>query len=520
MTIWNRVRSWLRALLHRQRAETEMDAELRFHLDAYTEDLVRAGVARQEAQRRARLEFGGMEQTKEQCRDATGTTFLDSVLQDLRFALRQSRKNPGFVLTAVVVLAMGMSVTVAIFGFVDAALLQPLPYASPNRLMSVNESNLESPRWPLSYPDYLDWQRRNKSFSSLDIYNGTGYLLRTPSGALSVAGARVSGGFFKTLGVRPMLGRDFYPGEDRLGGPNVVILSYKAWLHHFHARRDAVGQTVDLDSQAYTIIGVLPRTFSFSRANAEFWVPINTLTQHEQMRTFYNFWGVGRLRDGVTAREALTEMSGIAKQVQMQYPTADRYEGASVIPLSDVINGDIRPILLTLLGGAGLLLVIASVNVASLMLVRSENRRREIAVRGALGAAPARLVRQFATEGLLLALFASLIAMVCANSFMKILGRLVPRDMAVNMPFLDSVGLNADTSASAIAVVADSSFSAGFSERTRCVGFWRLPVGKSGLAETRSKNGGRGIGGCSDPPGWRGPAWAEPISPVARAIGL
>jgi len=137
--------------------------------------------------------------------------------------------------------------------------------------MSVNESNAESPRWPLSYPDFLDWQRLNKSFRSLDVYSGTGFLLRTPTGAEPVPAERVSGGFFQTLGVRPMLGRDFNPGEDRIGGPNVALVSYGTWLRRFGGRHDLVGQTVDLDNQAYTIIGVLPPTFYFTRAgNAEF----------------------------------------------------------------------------------------------------------------------------------------------------------------------------------------------------------------------------------------------------------
>jgi macrolide transport system ATP-binding/permease protein len=378
---------------------------------------------------------------------------VETVVQDLRFGLRQWRRNPGFALTAVLILALGMGVSVAIFGFVDAALLEPLPYANPDRLMSVNESNLEEPRWPLSYLDYLDWQRLNKSFSSLDVYGGADYLLRTPSGAEPVEGARVSGSFFQTLGVHPVLGRDFNAGEDRLGGPNVVILSYGAWLHHFGARRDAVGQTVDLDHEAYTIIGVLPRAFSFAPSgNAEFWVPINSLSHHEQMRTFYNFWGIGRLRDGVTMRAALAEMAAIAMQLQRQYGVTGRYLTASVVPLTEIIVGDVRPILLTLLGGAGLLLLIAYVNVASLVLVRAESRRREIAVRCALGATRARLVRLFASEGLLFALFGNLAGLIFAGVIMQFLGRLVPKDMASNMPFLGYVGLNAHTGAFAIAV--------------------------------------------------------------------
>jgi macrolide transport system ATP-binding/permease protein len=375
-------------------------------------------------------------------------------MRDLTFAIRQMVKNPGFAFTAILVLALGIGASVSIFAFVNAALLEPLPYTHPSRLMSVSESDPAYPVWPLSYPDFLDWQRLNKSFSSLDIYAGSGYLLRTPSGTEPVQGERVSGGFFKTLGLQPMLGRDFNTGEDRLGGPNVVLLSYGAWLHRFGGRRNAVGQTVDLDNAAYTIIGVLPRSFSFAPSgNAEFWVPFNTLSSHEHSRNFYNFFGVGRLRDGVTARTAQAEMTAIAKQLQQQYAIQGFNLSASVISLSEVIVGDVRPILLTLLGGAVLLLLIACVNVASLVLVRSESRRREIAVRGALGATPARLVWQFVSEGLLFAAFGGVAGVIVAAGLMRLLARLVPKDMASNMPFLEGVGLNAHTGAFAAAIV-------------------------------------------------------------------
>jgi macrolide transport system ATP-binding/permease protein len=450
----------LRALLSRlsglfggARRERELAEEIDSHLEMHIEDKVRAGMTREEARREAMLEMGGVEKTKQAYRERSTLPVVENVWRDLRFAIRQLVKNPGFAATAIVVLALGIGTSVAIFGFVDAALLEPLPYANAGRLMSVNESNVEMPRWPLSYPDYLDWQKLNKSFSSLDVYGRGGYLLRTVSGAEPVQAGRVSGGFFQTLGVQPMLGRDFYPGEDRPGGPDVLLLSYGAWLHRFGARRDAVGKTVDLDGRAYTIIGVLPRSFSFApNGNTEFWVPLNNFSDHEKKRTFYNFWGVGRLRDGITVQAALAEMTGIAKQLQRENGVTGRNLSASVVPLSEIIIGDVRPILLTLLGGAGLLLLIAYVNVASLVLVRSESRRREIAVRGALGATPLRLVRQFVTEGLSLAVFGSLAGVIVAAGMMKLLGGLVPKDMATSMTFLGEVGLNAHTIAFAAAI--------------------------------------------------------------------
>lgn len=441
----------LSILFSRGRFHSELDEEMAFHRAQVEKEFIDGGMTPESARYAAMRQFGNAMRLREQSHETVAFR-VETVVQDLHFALRQWRKNPGIALTAVVILALGMGASVSIFGFVDAALVEPLPYTNPGGLMSVNESNMESPRWPLSYPDFLDWQQMNKSFNSLDVYGGAGYLLRTSSGAEPVQAGRVSGGFFQTLGVRPMLGRDFGLGENRPGGPNVVILSYGTWIHRFGARRDVVGKTVDLDN-AYAIIGVLPRAFSFAPVgNAEFWVPINVLSPHEHSRTFYNFWGIGRLRDGVSIQAAQPEMTAIAKQLKQQYAITGRNLSASVIPLSEIIVGDVRPILLTLLGGSCLLLLIACVNVASLVLVHSESRRREIAVKRALGATRARLVRQFVTEGLLLAVFGSLAGVIVASDTMKLLGRLVPKDMASNMPFLEGVGLNAHTGAFAAAI--------------------------------------------------------------------
>ncbi len=440
-------------MFKRRRSADDFAQEIQSHLELEADDLEREGLSEDEARRKAKIEFGNVRAAEERFYLKDRVEWLDNLLRDLRFALRQMVKNPAFAVTAILVLALGIGASVAIFAFVDAALLEPLPYANPTRLMSVNESSAESPVWPLSYLDFLDWQRLNRSFSSLAIYSGRGHLLRVPSGAEPVQGERVSGDFFKTLGVRPMLGRDFYPDENRLGGPNVVILSYGAWLHRFNGRRDVTGQTVDLDNTAFTIIGVLPRTFSFGPSgNAEFWVPINDLSPHEHSRTFYPFMGVGRLRDGVTIPAARAEMTAIAKQLQRQYGETGRDLSASVAPLSEFIIGNIRPVLIALLGGAMLLLLIACVNVASLVLVRTESRQREISVRGALGATPARLMQQFVAEGLLFAVFGSVTGVMVASGLMHLLAHMVPKDMASNMPFLHGVSLNTHTAAFAGAI--------------------------------------------------------------------
>jgi macrolide transport system ATP-binding/permease protein len=445
--------NWLRRLFSRRRRYAELSQSIREHLEEKIADLMDRGMSLEEAERIARREFGNITRIEERSREVWQWPTLESGFADLRYTLRQLRRAPGFAATAIVVLALGIGASVAIFAFVDAALLEPLPYADPNRLMAVNESSAEAPLWPLAYPDFVDWQRMNKSLSSLDVFAGTGYLLRTREGAEPVTAGRVSGEFFRTLGVRPILGRDFAAGEDRLGGPNLTLISYGAWLDRFGGRKDVVGQTVSLDNTGYTILGVLPRSFSFALAgNAEFWVPINALSPHEQTRNFFNFFGVGRLRDGVSRQTAQAEMTAIEEQLQKQYPNQGRNLTAQVVPLAEVFVGNARPILLTLLGGAGLLLVIACANVASLVLVKSESRRREVAVRGALGATRGRLAQQFAGEGFLMAAAGGLSGVLVAAVLMRLLGKLMPKDVAANMPFLDGVNLNVHTAVFACAV--------------------------------------------------------------------
>jgi len=439
-------------LFGRGRFRSELDEEMAFHRAQMERELVAAGMAPEAARRRAAVCFGNSVSLGEQSSELIGFR-AETVLQDLRYALRQLRKNPGFGFTAILILALGMGVSVAIFGFVDAALLQPLPYHAPDRLMSVDERAVLWPRSNLSRADYEDWKRMNRSFSSLEVYGGTGYLLHTPSGTEPVPARRVSAGFFDTLGTRMMLGRGFLPGEDRPGGPKIVVLSYGTWLKRYSARRDVVGQSVSLSGADYTIVGVLPRDFAFAPGrDSEFWTPLLDKNGCEQRRSCHNLDGIGRLRDGVTMQQALADLSAIAAELERQYPDSNMDQGASVIPLSELIVGDVRPVLLTLLAGAGLLLIIACVNVASLMLVRSESRKREMAVRGALGATRTRMMRQFITEGMVLAGAASVAGLLAASWIMRLLIQLIPKSVVIHLPFVDNVRLNSHTWSAAAAV--------------------------------------------------------------------
>ena len=409
------------------------------------------------------------------------------LLQDLRYALRQLRKSPGFACTAILILTLGMSASVAIFGFVDAALIKPLPYRDPNRLVDVTESVPMIPRANLSYPDYLDWKKMNQVFSSMDVYTGEGYLLRTAGETEPVAGVRVSDGLFQTLGVTPYLGRDFYRGEDLPAAPRTVILTYAAWQKRFGSRKDVTSETVTLSGVPYAIVGVLPQDFQFApRGNAEFFTTLHPTGQCDVRRSCHGLNGIGRLKDGVSVEMARSNMVTIARQLEQQYPNDNRGQGASVLPLSETIVEDVRPLLLTLLGGAGLLLLIACVNVSSLLLVRSESRRREIAVRGALGASRGRLISQFITEGVVLIAAGALLGLGAADAGMQLLMRLISKDMMSNLPYLAGLGLNSHVLmfAFAVALLAAGLFS--------LPPVLRLPLTKlrEGLTE-----GGRGYAG-------------------------
>jgi macrolide transport system ATP-binding/permease protein len=439
-------------LFRRNRFRNDLDEEMEFHREQVERELVAEGMSAAAAHTAAARQFGNAAFLQEQSHGMVAFRW-ETVAQDLHFALRQLRLNFGFALTAIFILALGMGVSVAIFGFVDAALIEPLPYVAPDRLMDVAENGAMLRRSDLSRDDYEDWKRLNHSFSSLDVYNGTGYLLRTPTGPEPVPATRVSDGFFRTLGVSPMLGRDFRPGEDRPGGAKIVMLTFGAWQKRYGSRSDVIGQSVTLDDSAYTIVGVLPREFAFApRAAAEFYVPLLDKQPCEQRRGCHDLFGVGRLRDGVTAQAALEDMKTIAAQLAIQYPGSNKGQGASIQPLSVIVIGPAKPVLLTLLAASGLLLLIASVNVASLLLVRSESRRREIAVRGALGATPVRLSRQFVTEGLLLALAGCLGGLLVSIWTMTMMTSMIPKSVAVNIPFLAHVGLHVHTAMFAAAV--------------------------------------------------------------------
>lgn len=460
----NRMRTLLSrcsGLFRRQKLDADLDEELQTHIDFAIEENLKRGMSEQHARTAAMRNFGGVTQTKENYRLQRGLPFMETLAQDVRFALRQLWKSPGFAFTAILTVALGIVAAVAIFGFVDSALIKPLPFHHPSRLMGIFETTQIGGRSGYSYPNYLNLEQSNRVFASMATYNADETFVLSDAGSSNPAnGVGVSADFFRILGVTPVLGRDFTASsvkEDLHAAPSTVILSYAAWQNRFGGRPDVLRKMVTLNGETYTIIGVLPRSFQFAPTGAtEFWTTLHPYADDtcELSRGCRVMGVIGRLKDGVTTQQALSNVQSIAAQEAELHPDPDSDRSATILPLSRVILGDIQPVLLALLGGAGMLLLIAYVNAASLLLVRSENRRREFAVRGALGASRTRLMQQFMTEGLLLVISSSGLGLVTATLMRRLVLKLIPPYILDSMPYLRGSGWSWHVVAFALALIA------------------------------------------------------------------
>jgi putative ABC transport system permease protein len=365
--------------------------------------------------------------------------------QDLRYGLRMLMKNPGFTAVAVVALALGIGANTAIFSVIDAALLRPLPYQQPDRLLTLGESrdSAGDELADTSYPDYLDWVRDAKSLQSLAAYSGDGFILTGNGSPEAVDAARVTANFFSTLGVKPAVGRDFVSGEDRINGDKVVILSHSFWKDRFGARPGAVGQTIRLDSQGYTIIGVLPPEFEFAPIHSPpVWVPLSPGADMARRRNLRWMMVIGRVKQGLTFAQASAEMRTINAGLATAYPQEDGKVRIVIGTLRERIIGHIRPLLVTLFGAVSFVLLIACANVAGLLLARGARRKKEIAIRMALGAGRAQLVRQFLTESVLLALAGGGLGLLWSQWFVSLMVAAIPKERLAAMPYLNSVAVD------------------------------------------------------------------------------
>jgi macrolide transport system ATP-binding/permease protein len=319
----------LRSLLHRDLVDHELDAELQYHLDRQIDEYVAAGMPPADARFAALKAMGGLQQRREECRDMRGLTLLDNLWQDTRYAARQLRAHAGFTCTATLMLALGLCASVSIFAFVDASLVKPLPYEQPTRLVGVFEKVAIFPRSNLSYADYVDWKRQNTVFSAFDVYNRTMFMLRGESGSEPARATRVTDGFFRTLGVRPILGRDFRRGEDLPSGPRVTLVSYASWQNRYGGLDDVIGRVVSLNGHPYEIIGVLPRKFHFAPSEpSEFWAALHPETECDLRRSCHSLYGVARLKDGISIETATANVEAIAASLEKIYPESNRGQGA------------------------------------------------------------------------------------------------------------------------------------------------------------------------------------------------
>ena len=429
--------SWWRRLRHRDRLEGELDRELRDHLERQVAQHVRTGLPQDEARRRARLEFGGLDQIKELCRDASGARWLDDLGRDLRYALRRqlTGRGSGVSVFAVAALALGIGAGTAMFSVLDAVVLRPLPFPQEDRLVVGWKTSRTDPARlvELSYPEFLEWQVQSTSFDRLaalptTVY-GYSYVLTGRGDPVTVESARVTGEFFDALAVRPLLGRTFRATDDREGARPTVVLTHAFWTNVLGADPGVVGSGLTLTGVDFTVIGVLPAGFVFPRG-VDVFTALGTRPGLANNRTVF-LQVVGRLRPGVLREQAAAELDGIVSRLEMQRPGAIAGDQvAALTPLRDHVLGSGRLVASLLFAGAIVLLLVAGVNLGGLLAARAAGRGGEVALRLGLGASTRHLVRQFVAEGLVLVTAGTLAGIGLAVAMLNAVVALAPDGIA------------------------------------------------------------------------------------------
>jgi len=440
---WDVIRMRFRSLAKRGRVETELDKELRYHVERQTEENIAAGMNAHEAREAASRMFGGVSQIGEECREMRRTQYLENFLQDLRYAVRMLGKNPTFTVVIVLTLALSIGANSAIFSVIDGVLLKPLPYPQAERIARVFYRSTSYPKFPLNPWDFLDFRARNRSFESFAVYTHADMQLSGVKGdPVKLSAFRISSGYFQVLGLHPAIGREFDFSQERPGNGNVVILSDRVWRNQFGGTPDILGKKVLLESQPFSVMGVMPPGVdhpgnSYNSVaygdTVDAWSPF-TFDGNPNNRGSHYVEGIGRLKPGVTMEQAAADFNGLMTEMAAEHE-GDKGWTIYMVPLFQEIVGPVHKMLLVLLGAVGLVLLIACVNAANLLLARAAARQREIAMRAALGASRGRLVRQMLAESLLISVMGGALGAMLAIVGVRVLVALLP----AGFPRLDAI---------------------------------------------------------------------------------
>ena len=421
----------------RKRMLEELDQDIRDHIEREAQDNIERGMSPEEAHYAALRKFGNVTRVKEETREVWSLVWLEQLLQDIRIGLRMLRKSPGFTAVAVLTLALGIGATVAIFSVVYGIVFRPLPYHNPERLVTVWTRSLDQPGHGArtSLPDFKDWQSQNTVFDGLAAYGYNRYDLPEEQGGESVRAAMVSPGFFSTLGVRPLLGRELGPADDR---ERVAVLSYQLWQEVYHGERETIGKSLRLRDHDFTVVGVMPSSFRLPTPDITLWLSFADMYAFSgnpsvgdwfTNRGLRGYGVLGRLKQGVSVAQAQAEMDAIEERLAQSFPKEDKGFGVELVPLRTQMVEGVEHALILFLGAVGFVLLIACVNVANLLLAKAMVREKEMAVRRALGGGTGRLIRQVLTESALLGAVGGGLGVVFAFWGVGIFLRLVPQSI-------------------------------------------------------------------------------------------